>query len=999
MVILFLGPGQGTLEMTPFDEESNVHRVQTEPGMMVVLRADALWHKHSVPGGGSYALSCFLQNHGRNSGQGVAYEPPRIPIAETLDAWAMNKLEAAVENPDTFEELDSRWKYAVEHVYHKEQQYAVRGVGTKIGGAWDTEAFAFSLNAGVDIITEVPYNRWDHGQYYSDDPDGWKYFKVNTRHVSLCDGMELFDAKFFRISPAETKGMDPMQRQIMEIGYVSLANAGRTVKNLLTSLTAVYVGCHLSEWPMVDQGPEEAGGCEQRSAGTGQAGSIMANRFSFVFGMNGPSVQFDTDASSGLAALETGCVALDERKTNATMSMCMGICMVLTPLTWIHRVGLGQISPLGRCLSFDQSATGWVKGESGTALAVDNLTEKVEGVSIIDENRYYLGALGSVKINHAGLQTNLGTPHGPAEQLLIIEACRQALVSPCSLDAVECMADGQMMNDAVEVASISKVCCSDARIPLALAAVKSNYGHSIQGSAVTSLVKMLYTQAYGWWQPCNHLAAINPQMDDMLEGNMFIASDAVLFSTKSSLASVMSIGWGGTMGTAICSCGVDPQRISPTRPCVPYEPMVFWPGGGGEDFPEPPSGYYIAGTWNAWAEPEPMKKESAGVFSYVVTLGINRFEEFQICYDGDPTLVLHPGVAKGGSGSSAYGPNTGAAGYNWQIDGRVRLVAVQDGSEQPADGRKQEPRALDLYKKGSVDTIYETAAGIGDRYLVTLNIAGKWRAVNWEKIGGPEQPMTSLALQSLTNQVIEGKYYLTGGFNAWGYEELERSDTTAGLYTKEVRLLRGGDDFQIVRNKDRRQVFHPAVPGDRGGSGAARGPDSEGQDFAWSLHGKAGDVFLIEFSRTLENGLDAKRISWRLERHEEPSIDEQMLMRRPRYCMVGSWDGWMHSQEMTWNGKSYEYIVQVGVAGYESFQILCEGSWGSCVYPLVPHANPHEPHNLLLGPAPGGPSGEELHWTIGAHESEEGSAGVRYEVSLSLTRSQYPEAVTWRRLA
>merc|ERR1719436_1487540 len=119
--------------------------------------------------------------------------------------------------------------------------------------------------------------------------------------------------------------MDPMQRQIMDIGYVSLFSAGRTAKNLLQSLTAVYVGCHLSEWPLVDQGPEEAGGCEQRSAGTGQAGSIMSNRFSFVFGMNGPSVTFDTDASSCLATLETGSIALDVRKTNATMSVCFGV--------------------------------------------------------------------------------------------------------------------------------------------------------------------------------------------------------------------------------------------------------------------------------------------------------------------------------------------------------------------------------------------------------------------------------------------------------------------------------------------------------------------------------------------------------------------------------------------------------------------------------------------------------------------------------------------------
>merc|ERR1719450_1880876 len=116
-----------------------------------------------------------------------------------------------------------------------------------------------------------------------------------------------------------------MQRRIMEVGYSALHAAGRTAKNLLQSLTAVYVGCHLSEWNLVDQGPEEAGGCEQRSAGTGCAGSILSNRFSFVFGMNGPSVTFDTDAASALAVIETGCIALDERKVNSTMSMCLGI--------------------------------------------------------------------------------------------------------------------------------------------------------------------------------------------------------------------------------------------------------------------------------------------------------------------------------------------------------------------------------------------------------------------------------------------------------------------------------------------------------------------------------------------------------------------------------------------------------------------------------------------------------------------------------------------------
>merc|ERR1740121_1941144 len=98
------------------------------------------------------------------------------------------------------------------------------------------------------------------------------------------------------------------------------------------------------------------------------------------------------------------------------MSCCVGITTVLTPLTWIHRVGLGQMCPEGRCFSFDQAASGWVKGEGTGAMSIDNLTEKVEGISVVDDSRSYLGTLGSIVITHAGATASIGAPSGPAEQ-------------------------------------------------------------------------------------------------------------------------------------------------------------------------------------------------------------------------------------------------------------------------------------------------------------------------------------------------------------------------------------------------------------------------------------------------------------------------------------------------------------------------------------------------------------------------------------------------------
>eukprot|EP00435_Cladocopium_sp_Y103_P040616 s1416_g11.t1 len=310
MLILFLGPSRGTLELQPFDEEGLPMRLATEPGMLVALRADLLWRRYScAPGSTGYALSCFLLGP-------EAVGKSRTPMAAKLDEWMLRRIEAAAEKGDP------RWIYSLDHMYHKGEQFAVRGTACKLSVNWDPFHFSNAILSGTDFGTEVPITRWDHVNYYSPEPDCWRELKVPCKHTSMIDGLELFDSRFFRIAPAEVKGMDPLQRQILEVGYAALHNAGQTSKTLLQSLTAIYVASPLSEWMAIDSGPEESGGCAQRSAGTGIAGSIMSNRFSFVFGMNGPSVTFDTDASSGLVILDAGLLALDNRRNQASQSCC-----------------------------------------------------------------------------------------------------------------------------------------------------------------------------------------------------------------------------------------------------------------------------------------------------------------------------------------------------------------------------------------------------------------------------------------------------------------------------------------------------------------------------------------------------------------------------------------------------------------------------------------------------------------------------------------------------
>lgn len=329
---------------------------------------------------------------------------------------------------------------------------------------------------------------------------------------------------------------------------------------------------------MVDQGPEESGGCAQRSAGTGIAASIMSNRFSFVFGMNGPSVTFDTDASAGLVILDHGVIALDERRCQATMSSCTGVVAVLTPITWINRFAVGHMSKVGRCFAYDESSDGWYKSEHFLSIAVDRLTNTVDGVQVQDEGRDYIGTVGGVSVTHMGQAVALGTPHGPAVQKVVLDTCRLAAVAPASLDAIEAMGNSFALHDAIEVQSLTAALqVGSGRIPLHLSTVKGNVGNGLQGSALASLIKVVRSQAFGILPPGQHLYKFNPQLQDATDSNISFGVETMGCQTRTSLYGVVALGWGGTLGCAVCTGGVDPSR---RQRAENRSPLMLWPGGG-----------------------------------------------------------------------------------------------------------------------------------------------------------------------------------------------------------------------------------------------------------------------------------------------------------------------------------------------------------------------------------------------------------------------------------
>eukprot|EP00439_Symbiodinium_sp_Y106_P081307 s508_g20.t1 len=82
------------------------------------------------------------------------------------------------------------------------------------------------LSACTDTGVEIPITRWDISVYYCEDPDEAQPFQSVVKHQSYVEGIELFDHKYFQIAINEARGMDPMQRHVLEVGAQNLFKMG-----------------------------------------------------------------------------------------------------------------------------------------------------------------------------------------------------------------------------------------------------------------------------------------------------------------------------------------------------------------------------------------------------------------------------------------------------------------------------------------------------------------------------------------------------------------------------------------------------------------------------------------------------------------------------------------------------------------------------------------------------------------------------------------------------
>src|SRR5262249_38432447 len=385
---------------------------------------------------------------------------------------------------------------------------AIIGLSGRYPEAVNLEAYWNNLREGKDCIVEVPKDRWDWREYFSEDrtKDGRHYSKWG----GFIAGVDEFDPLFFNISPKEAKYIDPQERLFLQHAWMAIEDAGYTRASLqapyerdLAGQVGVYVGVMYTEYQLF--GVEAS----LRGARLGIAGSAasIANRVSYALNLHGPSITLDTMCSSSFTAIHLSCQDLKLGRTSLAISG--GVNVSIHPNKYLA-LSAGQfISSDGHCQSFGEGGDGYIPGEGVGVVVLKRLSDAQR-----DGDHIY-GIIRGSALNHGGKTNGYTVPNPQAQAAAISRALAESRTDARHISYIEAHGTRPKLGDPIEIAALSKAFQQYTQETgfCLIGSVKSNIGHCESSAGIAGLTKVLLQMRHQQIAPSLHSRQLNPHID------------------------------------------------------------------------------------------------------------------------------------------------------------------------------------------------------------------------------------------------------------------------------------------------------------------------------------------------------------------------------------------------------------------------------------------------------------------------------------------------------
>lgn len=420
----------------------------------------------------------------------------------------------------------------------RKEPIAIIGMGCRFPGeANDHKDFWKLLVDGRDAIVDIPSDRWDKDALF--DPDSNRPGKLSVKQGGFINDISLFDANFFGISPIEAKRIDPLQRLILETTYQAFEDAGLKMQDLAGTNTGVFIGNSASAYMEITHGYRERANIGPTS-NTGIAASIIANRISYVFDLQGPSFSLDTACSSTLVALHQACNSI--WRNESSMAIVGGGNLILKPEWHIGFSKGGFLSPDCRCKAFDKTANGYVMAEGVGVVILKPLRQ-----ALADGDRIYAEILGSA-INEGGKAPGITIPSQKAQIKMLEQAYKEAGIDPAEVQYIEAHGTGTPVGDPKEANAVGIVIGYNKKDGdcVYIGSVKTNVGHLESASGMPGLIKAVLSLVHKKIPKNLHFEEGNPEIA-FDKNKVKVPTELVDWPNpeKTLYAGVNSFGFGG----------------------------------------------------------------------------------------------------------------------------------------------------------------------------------------------------------------------------------------------------------------------------------------------------------------------------------------------------------------------------------------------------------------------------------------------------------------------
>ncbi|MHC8286389.1 SDR family NAD(P)-dependent oxidoreductase [Pseudomonas sp. XS1P51] len=352
--------------------------------------------------------------------------------------------------------------------HYRPDDIAIVGVAGEFPGADNLAQLWVLLESGAEAISVIPAQRWDWQLDYSADPKqpGASY----GRHGGFLRRAKQFDPAFFSITPIEAARIDPQERRLLEMAYHALEDAG-----------------HFAD-PLEDTGVFTAamfGHYQNLNAANAVSSSFasIANRISYTFNLQGPSLCVDTMCSGSLTALH---LAINSLRSGECTQALVGAVNIMPHPGKFKLLSAGRfLSPSGRCHSFGIEADGYVPGEGAIALMLKPLAQAQANGDRIH------GVIRATALNSGGRSSGFTVPSARAQEKVIRQALSKAGVDASQIDYVEAHGTGTRLGDPIEINALSAAYGTRQGERRCIGSIKSNIGHLESAAGLAGLVKIL----------------------------------------------------------------------------------------------------------------------------------------------------------------------------------------------------------------------------------------------------------------------------------------------------------------------------------------------------------------------------------------------------------------------------------------------------------------------------------------------------------------------------